>query len=178
MPQVGEIKQGIEIGKKSKTKFIWGLCPICGVGKWNQLLAGKARYPRCRSCAGKGWIRHWERGWYKAKDGCIYILLKPNDFFFPMARSDGYIKEHRLVMAKHLGRCLHSWEIVHHKNGIKDDNRIENLELIPSISDHMRAHTNGYKAGYKKGLNDGRNRRIRGLEVEIQRLKRILEECR
>jgi hypothetical protein len=47
----------------------------------------------------------------------------------PGAFANGWMLEHRYAMQQHLGRPLERWETIHHVNGIKHDNRIENLQI-------------------------------------------------
>lgn len=84
------------------------------------------------------------------KSGYIKVKIYPDNPYYSMAHRNGYIPEHRLVMAEHLGRCLESSEIVHHRGtkypiGSKEDkgdNRAENLELFASPSDHAKVIRN------------------------------------
>lgn len=89
----------------------------------------------CRAKAFRGANNPMFVGQTKNRAGYIVIRgeLVPEDYK-PMIRRGDAVLEHRLVMAQHLGRCLTDSEIVHHLNGVKDDNRIENLELHSQLS--------------------------------------------
>lgn len=87
------------------------------------------------------------------KDG--YVLINMPDH--PNCNPNGYVREHRIVMEKYIGRYLDRKEVVHHINGIKNDNRIENLELFTSNSKHMKHEYNNGKLIGMNGpwRNDG-----------------------
>ncbi len=92
----------------------------------------------------KGSLSHSWKGGKRMRFGYVEIY-KPDH---PYA-VQSYVFEHRLVMEESIGRYLKSDEIVHHKNGIRNDNSIENLEVV-SRHMHRIIHrkTDGMKCYY------------------------------
>lgn len=94
----------------------------------SKLLIGAGVQPR------KKWARledhgSWKGGRHILAGGYVGILLDRSDPLFCMARANHYVPEHRLVLARSLNRPLTKRESVHHINGNKQDNRLENLQL-------------------------------------------------
>jgi len=84
----------------------------------------------------------WWNGGRNLTDQGYVMVLAPHDYPFPESlNSFRRIREHRMVMELHLGRALTSKEVVHHINGQRTDNRIENLELHANNSAHMAEHS-------------------------------------
>ncbi|MCK4423660.1 MAG: hypothetical protein KAV18_06275 [Candidatus Omnitrophica bacterium] len=88
----------------------------------------------------------WKGGKTKTSDG--YVMIKKHDH--PFSDNKNYVKRSRLVVEKHINRFLKPEEIVHHINGIVDDDRLENLKLFENHSEHMKFH-------YPKGVQFHKN---------------------
>lgn len=116
--------------------------------KISEALIGKPSHLK-----GKPMPKEWKESISKARKGQIF---KPSEYGghrkrrrdgyvavfcpdHPMKSKDGYVMEHILVMEDHIGRYVTRDEVVHHKNHIRDDNRIENLELM-TFKEHAGLH--------------------------------------
>lgn len=151
------------------------VCTKCGKERPNQAILrgqsnhGLSKTGLCRICFlearrnRKFEVRkHWRRS-----DGYYEVAIpRSHPFFCMAAQSRQTILVHRLVMAEHLGRPLLSNEDVHHINGKRDDNRIENLQLVKS-----NTHPLSYTDGYEKGIKNGLVLRDRELEKQIKILQ-------
>jgi hypothetical protein len=106
----------------------------CACGCGNNLTTGK-RFIHGHN--GRGALHYDYKGGRYINDEGYVMILRPNH---PRHQSNGYVREHILVMEAFLGRPLKQKETVHHKNGNRQDNRIENLQRFDSHSDHMAEH--------------------------------------
>lgn len=177
----------------SKNSRILTKCRKCG--KERLVIKYNIKKPTCtelcRSCFNK---EHLEEIYKKKRnrpiserpigtrgDGYQEIVLPSWHWCSPMAtKSKNSIFVHRLVMAEHLGRVLESLEIVHHINGVRDDNRIENLELTTPSEHHLK-YEDGYATGFKAGVtarDENLEKQIRLLRVQVKAMLSLLREQR
>ena len=120
----------------------WGTYAHKARAAWSE--DAEARWRKRMKGAGnpawKGGVTYFKRKGRYANQSIKYVRCP--EAFLPMARKDGYVMEHRLLVAMELGRPLLRSEVVHHRNHDATDNRIENLVLFASNADHKR-HEHG-----------------------------------
>lgn len=120
-------------------KQTYWIC-VCDCGKEKRVRGSHLKAGQTKSCgclvrdrmkSQTGSKNHkWRGGRRKESHGYIDVWI-PHDHPF-CEHNRRSIREHKLVMSEKLGRRLRPGETVHHKNGIRHDNRIENLELWAS----------------------------------------------
>jgi len=124
--------QRFKKGNKIGSRFKKGNIVNKGRVPWNKGLKGVQSGEKAA---------HWKGGIYNAGGTEYLYQYSPTH---PNATKDGYVMQHRLVMEEKLGRLLEKYEIIHHINGLKDDNRPENLEVHTRLS-HSHRHFDAVK---------------------------------
>ena len=170
LPRLGDTARASDLGYRGGDLRVWHACEDCGAERWVclcHLRRGGSR--RCRSCQQRRnppprMLREAHPGWTGGRrvtaQGYVQVRLAPDDPLITMGdKRDARVLEHRIVMARHLGRPLRRDEQVHHVNGDKLDNRIGNLELLSS-RDHTQAH----------------HREVERLKARIRELERLLQD--
>lgn len=118
-------------------------CQDCGVVETVRVFhVRSSKCLCCKPCAGRrNATKQWDghvAGVLRAYRRQGYVSLQLS--YGPGRKRSFAIQQHRFVMERHLGRPLEDWEQVHHRNGVRDDNRLENLEVV-----HVRLHHSGGK---------------------------------
>lgn len=107
-------------------------CPICGDMFYPRRGTKKTCSRRCGSALLSQRAYENEIHWKYNHDGYLVAGFTRNGVRVSLM-------QHRFIMESHIGRSLRQDEVVHHKNGVRDDNRLENLE-IQNRSEHASEH--------------------------------------
>jgi len=200
--KVGDIKKAIEVSHTGRALYIRVSCPKCKQERWVPLhRAKKKKYLcQCISCWGKKSMSQchsktaiekrrftqsgkgnpqWKTGRMIDSQGYPCIWVPMDSPYRQMAKGShkSHVPEHRLIMAQQLGRCLESWEHVHHIDGIKTHNDIINLQLV-NTHQHER-HT--IEKRLKQELQQVRSilkdqdKQIRLLKWQIKELQKTIQ---
>jgi hypothetical protein len=111
----------------------------------------------------------WNGGVTIDKNG--YILQRCTGH--PFSNTAGYVRQHRLVMENHLKRFLLPTEVVHHIDGNKQNNKIENLELFSSNAEHLKIELSGKCPNWSpQGIEKLRKSRAKAVLVRKQKSNR------
>lgn len=102
-----------------------GMCNRHSIQRSSGIIDSQGTQLRPLMAAGRR--RERDRWVGSTRDGYVLVVAPDNH---PHARQDGSILEHRLVMEGVVGRYLEEWEIVHHKDGNRQNNLPQNLELL------------------------------------------------
>lgn len=113
-------------------------CNFCGTPLHRDNFATQHAFQRAKFCSRDCRYTAARRDGAEYVSARGYTLVKVHGH--PVAtRSGGYMFKHRYVMEQHLGRLLTTEETVHHKDGNKQNNHIDNLELL-SNTEHVTLH--------------------------------------
>lgn len=162
-PVIGDTTLRRTVGQSGNGILYYAACPLCGLTRW-------VRYSEisttCMHCVPKHKSsnpRYDEPR--RMKNGYVLVHIPKDDPAFTISNK-GWIGEHRLIMSRHIGRLLDPREVVHHINGCKSDNRLENLKLLANGK-----HNSHMVAAELRNLIRMQERRIRVLESRVTRLE-------
>ncbi|HLD91364.1 MAG TPA: HNH endonuclease [Patescibacteria group bacterium] len=158
LPKENDVADGKLINKYNEA-YIYKKCISCGTLVWTSVKHQKKYCNECRINKMKelrgSSASNWKGGRFQGA-GYTFLTIPETDPLYKYTDKlhPGKILEHRYLMMQKLGRSLESNEHVHHINGNKSDNRIENLDVLNDRTHSSLTQLQKKIQRYRKRLNE------------------------